>query len=224
MPDIHSYEDMTVELMQATEYPAEIVALAQALTMGLPDDEIPPPFTHKKGLFLMQAEHESLTEHVIYTFLIQGISRSLLAQLTRQRTASPTSGSQHYQDYSDYPCAVHEMFVDSEEMQEGIAKAYTNYTIMLNNGAPREEARQVLPNAATVNFLWTIDALNLHKFLRKRLCHRNVAEMQIFSGKVLSLVRPHFPEWFDHTGPQCFSGKCYQGFLKCKKGPWVQPS
>jgi thymidylate synthase (FAD) len=40
--------------------------------------------------------HESPIEHVCFTFLIEGVSRSLLAQITRHRIASFSVKSQRY--------------------------------------------------------------------------------------------------------------------------------
>lgn len=223
MPAVKTYKDMTIELMQATPYPAELVALALSITMKSKGDEIIPPFTQQKARFILEAEHASVFEHVVYTFLIQGVSRSFLAQITRQRTASPTSGSQHYQDYSEYPCTIRPDAPDEVKVLygEALTNSYYFYDKLIKAGEPVEEARQVLPNAATVNYLWTIDARNLALFLRQRLCYRNVAEMQFFAEKLRVLVCEHFPELFNIVGPQCFNGICKQGYLNCGKGPWI---
>ena len=221
MPNLQTYNDMTVELMQATEHPACMVGLAQSITTHAEAESI-PCLTHRQCEFLIDAEHTSLFEHVVYTFLVQGVSRSFLAQITRQRTASPTSGSQHYQDYSDYPCSVATPGINERLYEESTAQAYKTYELLLANGVPKEEARQVLPNAACVNYLWTIDARNLFFFLRQRLCNRNVLEMRIFANKVLDHVQMHFPELFEHAGPQCHAGKCKQGFMQCKQRGWVR--
>lgn len=218
MPKIQTYDNMTVDLMQATEYPNEMIAIAQSITMNSKDDEVPPQMTAKKIKFLLDAEHHSLLEHVVYTFLIQGVSRSFLAQITRQRTASPTSGSQHYQDYTDYPCAVKDP--SNTIIQESLDRSYKAYELLLTQGVEKEEARQVLPNAACVNYLWTIDARNLMYFLKMRCCNRNVLEMRIFANKVHAMVSQHFPNLFDQVGPQCFSEGCKQGFMACKQGFW----
>jgi len=84
-----------------------------------------------------------------------------------------------------------------------------------HNGIKPEEARQVLPNACTVNFMWTINARSLVEFLNKRLCKRNVEEMQIFAKKLYVLCMEWFPELFVHVGPQCkMLGVCKQGPMK----------
>ena len=50
---------------------------------------------------LMSMGHESVLEHVSFTFLIEGVSRVLLAQLTRHRIASFSVQSQRYVSYKD---------------------------------------------------------------------------------------------------------------------------
>lgn len=222
---VKSYNDMTVELMQATPYPAEIVGLALSIVMKSDITDIIPSLTPKLAKFIHDAEHASVIEHVIYTFLLSGVSRSFLAQITRQRTASPTSGSQHYQDYHDYPCVIRPDASPTVQTvyQEAFDASFEHYTKLIEAGEPKEEARQVLPNGATVNYLWTIDARNLALFLRQRLCYRNVTEMQVFAEKVYAIVVEHFPEWFTVNGPQCVTGRCKQGYLNCGRGPWIRP-
>ena len=67
---------------------------------------------------LARMGHESPTEHASFTFAIEGVSRSLLAQITRHRIASFSVQSQRYVrlDQFEYvtPPAV-------EEDPEGLA-------------------------------------------------------------------------------------------------------
>ena len=48
----------------------------------------------------MESGHESVAEHAAFTFRIEGVSRALLAQLTRHRIASFSVQSQRYVDRS----------------------------------------------------------------------------------------------------------------------------
>lgn len=221
MAKIQDYSDMQVAILQATHNPAAHVGIALAITKKSNPEEIPRSVSEKLCGKLMRAEHSSLMEHVVYCFLIEGVSRSFLAQITRQRTASPTSGSQHYQSYSDYPMAIDTRYAN--DLTEGLNNSLDRYNDAINNNVPREEARQGLPGACTVNYLWTIDARNLFFFLRQRLCNRNVREMRVFANKVLSLAQEHFPELFNNAGPQCFDGECFQKALnmQCEQGFWV---
>ena len=236
MPKICTYADMSVEILQATENPAAQVGIAMGITMRQDDTKISPPVSKEKCQFLIDAEHTSLFEHVHYTFLIQGVSRSFLGQITRQRSAHPTSGSQHYQDYSDYPCSIHPMFLNTGLQEQrhmvhmSLIESVDAYTELTKRGIAKEEARQVLPNATTVNYLWTIDARNLMFFLRQRCCNRNVYEMRVFANRVLSLVKEHFPQLYSNVGPQCFmdahfsqeSKGCRQGKMQCENKYWRQ--
>ena len=220
---IQTYNDMQVTPVQMTPNPEIITGLALAITMKS-DLSNPKPLTPKQGLFLVLAEHMSVLEHVQYTFLIEGISRSLLAQLTRQRASSFTSASQHYQDYHAYPAAVSAKSLNDGVLANTFGAAFDTateiYAELISGGVPREEARQVLPNAMTVNLLWTIDARNLFWFLRHRLCNRNVEEMKIFANKVRYLACEHFSELFMWSGPQCAQGTCRQGHMQCAEGSW----
>ena len=222
MPEIKSYEDMSVEFISSTDNPAGLVGLALNLTMKSDPDALVNAISDDLAQFLVDAEHTSPLEHVGYTFLIQNVSRSFLAQITRQRTFKPTSGSQHYQNYSDYPVVVHKSLVDDPDVLRAVDESTEAYARLIAKGVPPEEARQVLPNACAVNYLVTCDARNLWFFLRQRSCNRNVTEMRIFASRVLSLVQPHFPQLFSYAGPQCSNGKCLQGKMQCDEKQWVQ--
>lgn len=221
MAKIQDYKDMEIGLLQATHNPAAQVGIALSITMkDDPEGDIKPVTTDLCGN-LIKAKHTSVFEHVVFCFLIENVSRSFLAQITRQRTGSPTSGSQHYQIYSDYPMAIDIQYETS--LDRSLESSLEDYNQALDDGVPREEARQVLPGACVVNYLWTIDARNLMFFLEQRCCNRNVLEMRIFANRVLFMAREHFPELFFNVGPQCFMDECYQGLLnmQCKSKTWI---
>ena len=172
--------------------------------------------------FIIQAEHTSILEHVSWTIYAENISRSLLAQLTRHRIASFTSASQHYSDYTDMP------FVVSEEAKKLIilvddslrASSFSYATMLEDSILPREEARQVLPNASAVNLMMTINARSLLNLIKQRICRRNVEEMRIFADRLVELIGHTWPEFATCLGPYCFYlGKCNQGRMSCGR-PW----
>lgn len=92
---------MKVQLIAHTPNPEQVVAAAaklcysdcsiQDLMDGL-DEESSRKFLKK----LASMGHESPTEHANFTFAIEGVSRSLLAQITRHRIASFSVQSQRY--------------------------------------------------------------------------------------------------------------------------------
>lgn len=219
MPNILSYEDLRIEVITATANPGNIVKLACDMTMKhAPNIKDATTKVDDKVLrFLYTAEHTSVLEHCSITMFIQGVSRSFLAQMTRHRHASVTSQSQHYQTYSDMPLVMDEYPAEvSYAVQEVLSKVYEAYNRMLEVGMPKEEARQILPTAATTNILWTVNARGLISFLRPRMCWRNVKEMKIFADKLHAICLKWWPELFRLIGPSCYLGVCNQGTMRPK--------
>lgn len=216
---IRDYSEIEVKLIRATHSPLAIMKQATAITMK-------KDFIHGTGISddickkLLEMNHTSLLEHVGFTFLIIGASRSFLAQITRHRMSSFTSGSQHYQDYRNYGFTVSKEIFENKAchiyFKEAIDNCLETYEYMLNIGISKEEARQVLPGGMENNLMWTVNARSLMNFLNLRLCNRNVAEMRIVARKLLMLSADHFPELFNYVGPDCeMKGKCTQGSMSC---------
>lgn len=208
------YTAMAVILKYATPKPKEIINTAIQLTMK--KDLINKDADEKVIRFLLSANHTSLFEHINYTFLVKGVSRSFLAQLSRHRMASLTTGSQHYQDYRDYPFIMSETVANNLLATKTFDQITYCYKHLREIGILPEEARQILPNACEVQLLWTINARSLINFLNLRLCRRNVREMLQFAILVKNLLLDHFPELFKHIGPDCIMhGRCMQEHLGC---------
>ena len=90
-----------VKLLRYTPAPEELVALAGKLCYSASDlDDLGAGIAEKdqsKYLGrLMDMGHLSPIEHASFTFGIEGVSRSLLAQITRHRIASFSVQSQRY--------------------------------------------------------------------------------------------------------------------------------
>jgi len=132
-----------------------------------------------KRLFkqIVTSGHTSTMEHLNFTFTVEGVSRSLLAQLTRHRHMSFSVQSQRYVKLSsesrsggfDYVVpekvkekAVTSLFNDTMEMIQGA------YDALIANGVPQEDARAVLPNAASCNLVLTANLRTLLDFYSKR--------------------------------------------------------
>ena len=219
--EIKSYNDMQVETKWATPNPGK--EIREALTNTMADISVlanePKETVSSKLLhFLFKAEHSSVIEHAVISFMVQGASRSWLAQITRHRIASITSSSQHYQNYEDYPCVVHPDYINHLSTENGLIDSVCHYTYLIKKGMPKEEARQVLPNAMAVNLKWTVNARSLYNFMRLRMCLRNVTEIRVFCDKIFPLVQQWWPEYADILGPPCYTdGKCNQGSMSCGK-------
>ena len=96
--------EMKVVLVRHTLNPEEVVALGARLcySKARVDDLLTrveakdqTEFVHK----IMGMGHDSVLEHASFTFGIEGVSRTLLAQITRHRVASFSVQSQRYVSY-----------------------------------------------------------------------------------------------------------------------------
>ena len=214
---IQTYDDIIIEVNRKTDHPANVVCMAAAQTQVMAPVEYNDAELIK---YLVTAEHHSPLEHAVITFTIKGCSRSLLAQITRQRTFSFTSASQHYQDYSDWPCVINPACATGELLdinKNAFAACYDAYDKLKQYGVPKEEARQVLPNACAVNITITADARNIMYFLRQRRCARNVDEMLQVADALRIICKDWFPELFNsvYSGPPCVAdGQCNQGKMQ----------
>lgn len=210
-----TYNDQKITVKRCTLHPLDIVAEAAQLTTGI---EIKNRFHLIKRL--LTANHTSLFEHVSITLLIENVSRSFLAQITRHRISSFTSSSQHYQNYRDYPIIIDPNLLEGKKewFNDICEKSLTHYKNMIQyHNVDKSEARQILPNAMAVNILWTINARSLINFLNLRLCKRNVLEMVTFASLLHGYCIDWFPELFKFVGPDCIMTECKQGAMSCQK-------
>ena len=187
--------------------------------------------------------HESPTEHASFTFAIEGVSRSLLAQITRHRIASYSVQSQRYVNLHafDYvlPPEVEgdaEAMAAFEEAMGEQARQYQHITQLLKEKhreaflaegkdektASRlaekkaiEDARFVLPNACTTKMVVTMNARSLNNFFRHRCCNRAQWEIRALADEMLRLVCEVAPSLFVRSGPPCVSGPCPEGTMSC---------
>lgn len=125
---------------------------------------------------IMRSKHTSTIEHISYTFAVEGLSRSALAQLTRHRFFSFSVQSQRYCKFGsgdrsggfDYvkPTTVEE---DAEQVFfETMAGLQSAYDRLRKAGVPAEDARFVLPNAAACNLVLSGNLRSILDFYSKR--------------------------------------------------------
>ena len=72
---------------------------------------------------LAELGHESPIEHASYTFAVEGVSRALLAQLTRHRIASYSVQSQRYVDKGDFDYVIPPSIAADPEAAEVFKKS-----------------------------------------------------------------------------------------------------
>lgn len=152
---------------------------------------------------ILRQAHFSVLEHANFTFLVRGVSRALLAELSRHRHLSLSVVSQRYVDYADTDPVVPPAFGDDEEHLLNVAyqealETYEELTSRLTaKGCKRKQAREaaraVLPNAAPVDLVVTGNLRAWRDVLGKRHHVAADAEIQEFAARVLSRLRDYAP-------------------------------
>jgi len=209
---------MLVKLLRHTADPEKTCALAGRLCYSSRSiDELSKKLTTAAIKDLLQriisSEHLSVLEHASFTFGIEGVSRALLAQLTRHRIASFSVQSQRYVKLRD---KLEYVLPPEIKKREGLAREFVNaveftrnlYDKLLSEGIAAEDARYVLPQAATTKIICTMNARELRHFFALRCCNRAQWEIRDMSCRMLALVRKAAPLLFANAGPGCVRGNC----------------
>ena len=177
---------------------------------------------------IMSMGHESVLEHVSFTFLIEGVSRVLLAQLTRHRIASFSVQSQRYVSYQSgfgyiIPPAIEalgeEAVAEYEAQMAQMQSWYETWQQRLGAAGEKsnEDARFVLPNACETRVLLTMNARELRHFFALRMCTRAQWEIRQMANTMFEQCLAVAPAMFRDAGPGCLRGPCPEGAKSCGK-------
>lgn len=170
--------------------------------------------------------HESVAEHAVFTFQVEGISRACSHQLVRHRLASYSQQSQRYVNMNSFK------YVTPKSISECEKKIYTTmgdadwfapttvwewamdemsslYNQMVEAGIPEEDARYILPNACCTNITVSMNARELRHMAGERMCARAQNEIRELVTKMVELASEVAPILFEGVGPKCERlGKC----------------
>lgn len=166
----------------------------------------------------VKSGHTSVLEHANYTFKIEGVSRALLAQLTRHRIASYSVRSQRYCE-EDFANGDESNFVVPESITSELYPVYLNamkrdysdYDYLIRHSVPKEDARMVLPNACHTTIMVTMNLRALGNFMGERLCNRAQWEIREcakqMKREILCTMEDNEAEFF---GKYWLAPKCEQ--------------
>lgn len=245
-----------VTLISHTAEPEKVVAAAAKLcysASGVDDllENLTPEKTAQFVQMLASLGHESPIEHASFTFGVEGVSRSLLAQLTRHRIASFSVQSQRYVRLDDFQFVIppeieadpasKEVFLEAMKQQ---GAEYLSLAASLQEKHTRElmaqglsekeatkkaekmaneDARFVLPNACETKLVVTMNARSLKNFFALRCCNRAQWEIRALAEEMFKLVYQVAPNLFAQAGPSCVAcGHCTEGKMTCGKIQEVQ--
>ncbi len=175
---------------------------------------------------IMGMGHLSTIEHASFTFAIEGVSRALLAQITRHRIASFSVQSQRYVPASvDFSYIIppkimelgEEEVAKFESQMAEIGGYYKYWQEKLGGGGEgaNEDARFVLPNAAETKMLVTMNAREMLHFFRLRCCNRAQWEIREVAWMMLEKCVEVAPAIFGMSGSACVGGRCPEGEKCC---------
>ena len=210
----------------------------QTLMDGLTDEK-----TKSFLEMLSDIGHQSPIEHASFTFGIEGVSRTLLAQITRHRIASFSVQSQRYVKKSNFVYITPPEIANNKEALEIFNKSMENsfndyntladilenkyFQEFLSQGLTEkqakskaekkaiEDARFVLPNACETKMVVTMNARSLMNFFSLRCCNRAQWEIKNVADQMLKLCVEVAPTLFKDAGPNCVHGICPEGKMSC---------
>lgn len=228
MPEVN----LNVKLISHSPDAAKLTAMAAKLCYSQAHiDDIESGLTDEKAAAfitkIVDIGHLSTIEHASYTFGIEGVSRTLLAQITRHRIASFSVQSQRYVSYSEngfgyiVPPAIRALGDDAvkkyEDQMATMQGWYDDWQSALGNEGEKsnEDARFVLPGACETRMLLTMNARELLHFFNLRCCNRAQWEIRALAWRMLELVMPTAPALFSAAGPSCVRGACGEGKKTC---------
>lgn len=215
---------MHVELLVHTPEPEQVVAAAARLCYSNSSiDELMEKSRSNRQVFLekiLSLGHHSVLEHVSFSFGVEGISRACSHQLVRHRLASYSQQSQRYVSHKERFSAVTPESIAArpelnQRYQQLLEEIHRFYGELLDADIPAEDARFVLPNAATTKIIITMNARELRHFFSLRCCRRAQWEIQEMAKQMLKLLKPVAPTLFAQAGPGCISGPCPEGKMTC---------
>lgn len=242
---------MKVNLISHTPEPEKLAATAAKLCYSSSDisslrEGLTEEKTRKFIDMLVSVGHESVMEHVSFTFGIEGISRACSHQLVRHRIASYSQKSQRYVNENGFefvtppeiealPEAKSEFDRVMNELTESYAKIADLLTEKHKNKfmsdgldektalskarkLANEDARFILPNACETKIVVTMNVRSLFNFFRHRCCRRAQWEIRAVADEMLKLCMEVAPNIFRYAGPSCVAdGKCPEGKMSCGK-------
>ena len=226
MPEV----SLKVALLRHTLSPEETVALGARLCYSRAGiDDLTRRVSQKDQSEFVQKilgmGHDSVLEHASFTFGVEGVSRVLLAQLTRHRLASFSVQSQRYVSYENgfgyvMPPKIAALGeaaqAEYRRQMDEMHAWYCAWQEKLGAGeGSNEDARFVLPGACETRLMMTMNVRELRHFFSLRMCSRAQWEIRALATEMHRLCMEVAPALFADAGPGCLRGACPEGAKSC---------
>jgi thymidylate synthase (FAD) len=179
------------------------------------DGQIDPAKQRKLIQGVIESGHGSTIEHIVFTFGISGVSRTLSHQLVRHRAGVAfDQQSQRYVTFKGASTMLPGTLAEAEpdlrqRYEEQIEGSMELYGDLVAAGIPGEDARFVFPNATRTNLVMTTNLRALIHMSGLRLC--TMAQWEI--RRLFQLIRHEIFEVSPFLGsflaPKCVAlGYC----------------
>ena len=155
---------------------------------------------------IIELGHESVLEHIVLTYRIEGISRGLLQELSRHRHISLSVESTRYSlkkklDDTDFMCD----FMDSlSPLKYKIFAAYLNSIAPYFDYLSNDEAKDGLPEFFPTNLVLTLNIRELRHILKLRTAPQAFYEFRQLALEMYYAI----PEEFQYLVEDCV----YKGY------------
>lgn len=158
----------------------------------------------------------TVLEAIKFTFQIEGISRACSHQLVRTRIGSGFSQKGmcdvYYGDIDYVIPATIEAVGKTKEYLELMEKCSAFYRELFEAGVPFQDARFVIPQAATTTLVWTVDFLALKNFCSQRLQNFMQWEINTLARMIREEIRMVYPLCAEVLKPRCEITKTCHAF------------
>ncbi len=156
---------------------------------------------------VLASGHHSTIEHCTFVFSIAGVSRACTHQLVRHRHMSFSQKSQRYvteREQFEYiiPPTIKKSALE-DEFIDFMEKTAEFYEKMIKAGIPAEDARFVLPNAASSSMVASLNLRELIHLANLRLCTNAQLEIRVLVRKMCEAVIDKEPWLAEYLVPKC---------------------
>jgi len=140
------------------------------------EGEVEPAKMQRLISNVIESGHGSTIEHVVFTFGISGVSRTLSHQLVRHRAGVAfDQQSQRYVTFKKAATMLPQTIAEAapdvrERFEDQVEGSMALYSELVEAGVPGEDARFVFPNATRTNLVMTTNLRALIHMSGLRLC------------------------------------------------------
>jgi thymidylate synthase (FAD) len=161
-----------------------------------------------------ESGHHSVLEFAQFHFEVKGVSRALLAQLTRHRIAGFAVRSQRYVREDDAMFIIPESIAKNQKALDvfatalrGVVECYNTLVDDPRCSIPEEDARYILTNATSTQLDITVNTRSLINFMGLRLCSRAQWEIRQLAQAMKKCVEEYCQKIGALLVPKCEAHK-----------------